>query len=61
MSSKWKNANRNIVNLNENITIEESNKTIDILQKQLNKLFGISHVTFQCEYNRCDDKEIVQL
>lgn len=46
---------------NENITLEESNKTIDALGIQLDELFGISHVTFQCEYKRCDDKEIVQL
>ena len=44
---------------NENITIQESNNTIDTLGIQLEELFGISHITFQCEYKRCDDKEII--
>jgi len=46
---------------NNNITIEESNKIIDSLERQLEEKFGISHVTFQCEYNRCESKEILQV
>ncbi|MCX6076676.1 MAG: cation diffusion facilitator family transporter [Campylobacterales bacterium] len=49
------------LDFNENITIEASNKIIDILENQLRVLFKISHVTFQCEYNRCDNKEVVKL
>ena len=49
------------LDFNENITIEASNLIIDILEKQLEELFKISHVTFQCEYNRCNSKEIVKI
>ncbi|MFA6191936.1 MAG: cation diffusion facilitator family transporter [Sulfurimonas sp.] len=49
------------LDFNENITIEASNQIIDILEKQLKELFKISHVTFQCEYNRCDNKEVIKL
>lgn len=44
----------------ENITLKESMKTVDVLEKKLHDIFGISHATFQCEYNRCDNKEIIQ-
>ncbi|MCX6051176.1 MAG: cation diffusion facilitator family transporter [Campylobacterales bacterium] len=49
------------LDFNENITIEASTLIIDILEKQLKELFKISHVTFQCEYNRCNSKEIIKL
>ncbi len=48
------------LNFSENISIEESTHIIDLVEKKLEELFGISHVTFQCEYNRCDDKEIIK-
>ena len=48
------------LDFNENISIEESTCIIDLLEKKLEELFGISHATFQCEYNRCDDKEIIK-
>ena len=48
------------LDFNENVSIGESADIIDYLEKRLEELFGISHVTFQCEYNRCDDKEIVK-
>ena len=40
----------------ENIRLEESNKIIDILEKKLNDEFEITHTTFQCEFNRNDNK-----
>jgi len=43
----------------ENITIEESNKTVDKLEKSLHEKFNIEHTTFQCEFNREDDKSII--
>jgi len=43
----------------ENITIEESNKIIDKLEKSLHEKFNIKHTTFQCEFNREDDKSII--
>lgn len=49
------------LDFNENITIEASNLIIDILEKRLKELFKISHATFQCEYNRCDNKEIIKI
>lgn len=44
----------------ENITLEESNKIIDRLEVNLHDNFGIEHTTFQCEYNRCEDKNIIK-
>ncbi|MDA7817047.1 cation diffusion facilitator family transporter [Sulfurimonas sp.] len=47
------------LDFNENIQLQESTDVIDLLEKKLNKEFGISHITFQCEYNRCDNKEMI--
>ena len=47
------------LDFNENITIEESNKIIDRLEKSLHDRFSIEHTTFQCEFNREDDKSII--
>ncbi len=41
----------------KNLLISESNKVIDSLESKLHDSFGIEHVTFQCEYNRPDNKE----
>ena len=41
----------------ENITLQECDSIIDFLEKMLEKDFGITHTTFQCEYNRCEKKE----
>lgn len=43
----------------ENVTLEVSNKVIDKLEVNLHDNFGIEHITFQCEYNRKDDKSII--
>lgn len=43
------------LNFNENITLKESAEVISTLEKRLKDLFNISHVTFQCEYNRCNN------
>ncbi len=48
------------LDFNENITLNESTDVIDVLEKKLEELFLISHVTFQSEYNRCDNKEIIK-
>ena len=47
------------LDLNDNITLEASDKVIDRLDEKLHREFGIDHTTFQCEYNRDDDKSIV--
>lgn len=48
------------LDFNENITLNESTNILDMLEKKLEKLFQISHTTFQCEYKRCDNKEIIK-
>ena len=45
------------LDFNENITLFESNKIIDILEKKLNNKFNITHTIFQCEFNRDDNKD----
>jgi len=47
------------LDFNENISIEDCSGIIDILESQLLESFDISHTTFQCEYNRCDNKNII--
>ncbi len=60
----WKLDEHNInleahLDFNKNVTLAESNRVIDTLEELLNKKFGISHTTFQCEYNRNDKKDII--
>ncbi|MDD2357231.1 MAG: cation diffusion facilitator family transporter [Thiovulaceae bacterium] len=43
----------------ENITLEECDPILDSLEEILEKDFGITHITFQCEYNRCKTKETI--
>ena len=43
----------------DDITLSESNKVIDTLEKNLHDSFDIEHTTFQCEYERDDDKEMI--
>ena len=47
------------LDFNENVTLEESNEIIDRLEHALRHAFDIDHATFQCEYNRKDDKSII--
>ena len=43
----------------EDVPLSVSNAVIDSLEKKLHDNFDIEHTTFQCEYERDDDKEIV--
>ena len=43
----------------ENITLGECDTILDSLEEILKKDFGITHTTFQCEYNRCETKEAI--
>ncbi|MEA3419555.1 MAG: cation diffusion facilitator family transporter [Campylobacterota bacterium] len=43
----------------ENVTLEVSNKIIDRLEMILHDAFDIEHSTFQCEYDRQDDKSVI--
>jgi len=47
------------LDFNENVTLLESNKLIDILEQKLHDDFDIEHITFQCEYERDDNKQII--
>ena len=47
------------LDFNENISLQEATEVIDRLEVILHKTFDITHTTFQCEYNRCDNKEII--
>lgn len=44
----------------ENINLEESNKILDRLEVSLHDTFGVKHTTFQCEYDRCENKNIIK-
>lgn len=48
------------LDFNENLTLQEAVAVIERLEALLAKDFAISHTTFQCEYERCDSKAIVQ-
>ena len=48
------------VDFKENLTLEKATKKIEKLEKFLKKNFRITHVTFQSEYNRKDDKSPVK-
>ncbi len=44
------------LDFNENISLEASGKIIDRLEELLYDKFEITHTTFQCEFNRNDNK-----
>ncbi|SFV50514.1 Cobalt-zinc-cadmium resistance protein CzcD [hydrothermal vent metagenome] len=43
----------------EDVLLSTSNAVIERLEKRLHDEFDIEHTTFQCEYNRDDDKGVV--
>lgn len=47
------------LDFHDNITLQASNSIIEQLEQTLHQNFGISHTTFQCEYNREDNKAVV--
>ena len=42
------------LNFHENMTLGECDMILDSLEEILREDFGITHTTFQCEYNRCE-------
>ena len=44
------------LDFHEDVTLSTSNSVIETLEKKLHDSFDIEHTTFQCEYNREDDK-----
>ncbi len=47
------------LDFNEDVALSESNRVIDTLEKKLHDSFDIEHTTFQCEYARDDNKEVI--
>jgi cobalt-zinc-cadmium efflux system protein len=44
------------LDFNKNLTLSESNAVIESLEDKLHDKFDIEHTTFQCEYDRHDNK-----
>lgn len=42
-----------------NITLKEANTITELLEEQLSQIYGINHTTFQCEYDKDDDKNLI--
>ena len=60
----WKLDDNNIhleahLDFNDDVTLSVSNRVIERLEKILHDKHGIEHTTFQCEYERDDNKEII--
>lgn len=47
------------LDFNENLSLEETNHIMQDLETLLHDRFDIQHTTFQCEYNRNDNKSII--
>ncbi len=45
----------------ENLTLKESNRVIDRLEKELHELYDIEHTVFQCEFEREDNKDALEV
>lgn len=43
----------------ENISLRESTQIVKALEKKLEEIFHIGHTSFQCEYQRDDEKDII--
>ncbi len=44
------------LDMSEDMPVSQSNTIIENLEHKLHDMFGIEHTTFQCEFNRHDDK-----
>lgn len=47
------------LDFNEDVTLSVASNTIGQLERMLEIRFNIRHTTFQCEYDRCDDKALL--
>jgi len=47
------------LDFNQDLDLSKSNKVIDSLEKVLHDTFDIEHATFQCEYQRDDNKNVI--
>lgn len=48
------------LDFDDNLSLQASNKITDTLESLLRESFGISHCIFQCEYDRCENKSVLQ-
>ena len=48
------------LDFHNDLSIKESNEIIDSINKRLLDDFGIYHTTFQCEYNCCENKDVIK-
>jgi len=49
------------LDFNEDVPLSVSNAVIEKLEKKLHDMFDVEHTTFQCEYERDDNKNVVIL
>jgi len=47
------------LDFHDDVVLSVTNRVMDRLEKKLHDSFDIEHTTFQCEYERDDNKEIV--
>jgi len=47
------------LDFHEDVTLSTSNRVIDRLEKKLHDTYDIEHTTFQCEYQRDDNKSMI--
>lgn len=47
------------LDLKKDLQVSKCQEIIDLIQKKLHDKFDIEHVTLQLEFNRCDNKEII--
>ncbi|HEY9115281.1 MAG TPA: cation diffusion facilitator family transporter [Bacteroidales bacterium] len=47
------------LDLKKDLHVSKCQEIIDLVQKKLHDKFDIEHVTLQLEFNRCDNKEII--
>ncbi len=48
------------LDFNQNISLADTSEILDELECLLHDKFEIEHTTFQCEYERCNDKDVIK-
>jgi len=43
----------------QDVKLSKTNQVIDALEKTLHDKFDVEHATFQCEYQRDDNKNVI--
>ena len=47
------------LDFNNDVTLSVSNRVMERMEEKLQDMFNIEHMTFQCEYQRDDNKQII--